>query len=150
MILSVEHVAFVLPISIYLHNYYNMIFYFFLTLKHRSVQKSVISVLMPIVLLILSVPVWAIIFAYYRYKGKITETPGHYFKYRLTVTEIAIIFFTYPNVTNQLLSFFTCNMVSHWSCELNLLLGFMDSSNLPKGLLLLYCYIVYRNSYAFC
>ncbi|GAX73318.1 hypothetical protein CEUSTIGMA_g772.t1 [Chlamydomonas eustigma] len=99
----------------------------------KSVQRSIISVCLPIVLLLLSVPTWLLIYAYGKHKqqadierfhalllgsAQIEEALHPWLRYRMTVTLLSIIFFSYPGVTNTLLSFFNCPTVDDASAGL--------------------------------
>ena len=42
---------------------------------------------------------------------KVTESLSRYLQFRLIVTLLSIIFFSYPSVTGTLLSFFNCPLV---------------------------------------
>lgn len=84
--------------------------------------------------MLLSLPVWACIYWYNLARRRVRETVGHYFQYRLTVTLIAIIFFSYTNVTNTLLSFFTCELVGGQpGLMINLQLQYMGRSLRPPS-----------------
>ncbi|KAG2424642.1 hypothetical protein HXX76_014367 [Chlamydomonas incerta] len=74
-----------------------------------SVQKVLIQIATPFVILGLALVVWCLLFMRLRLRKKGTsETWASYLRPRIIITTIAVIFYVYPDITNALLSMFSC------------------------------------------
>ncbi|KAG2432767.1 hypothetical protein HYH02_012899 [Chlamydomonas schloesseri] len=74
-----------------------------------SVQRVIIQIATPFVILGLALVVWCLLFTRLRLRKKGTsETWASYLRPRIIITTIAVIFYVYPDITNALLSMFSC------------------------------------------
>eukprot|EP00798_Chlamydomonas_sp_ICE-L_P007587 gene7587-742_t len=77
-----------------------------------SVQKAIITVCSPLVILFFSLPIWIALYQWsFKKKNPHGWTMRQYLKNRLTITIISVVFFVYPGITETLLSFFTCPLI---------------------------------------
>ncbi|GAX73320.1 hypothetical protein CEUSTIGMA_g774.t1 [Chlamydomonas eustigma] len=84
----------------------------------KSLQTTVISVGSPIVVMILSLPIWLGLYVAGKKAGNMVESFHEYMRFRLTITVISVIFYYYPGVTTSLLSIFSCQNVDNNSVDL--------------------------------
>ncbi|GMH32199.1 hypothetical protein BSKO_00033 [Bryopsis sp. KO-2023] len=73
-----------------------------------SIQRTLIFVFMPVYLTAAAAIFWWFAFFLYGRRKDKSARLGEWFKSRFIVTVISIIFFTYPGITDILLSFFSC------------------------------------------
>ncbi|KXZ48361.1 hypothetical protein GPECTOR_28g768 [Gonium pectorale] len=104
-----------------------------------SIQRILITIATPYVILALSLVVWVLLFARHKMRGSArgaAVTFADYLQPRLTITTIAIVFYVYPDATSAILSLFSCQEVdpasgtpytafmgargSYWSNDLDL------------------------------
>ncbi|GIL85472.1 hypothetical protein Vretifemale_13977 [Volvox reticuliferus] len=109
-------------------------------LKHGtlpiSVQRVIITVATPFIIMALALIIWLVLFLRHRIR-KTLLGPGFsgYMRPRVIITIITIVFYVYPDMTNTLLSLFSCPIVdpeedqysnfmeakgAYWTQDLNL------------------------------